>query len=127
MASSFSADKRDFALREIGCICCRMRGVNDQPGEKHHLLTTGLHGNGKRLGEKFTLCLCKHHHTGVDLGDVFISDIIGVSYGKQPKQFRKEFGSDKELLSYQNQLLCEYADNTIGISYETLGCEQEAA
>ena len=56
------AELRDTAIREIGCICCLHDGRGHVPCEKHHLLTTGLHGNGKRRGEAATVGLCSYHH-----------------------------------------------------------------
>ena len=48
---------RDFILREIGCVVARLRGMGYVPCDKHHLLSTGRHGNGKRRGEAFTVGL----------------------------------------------------------------------
>lgn len=115
------ADIRDFALREVGCIVCRDIGMGFVPCEKHHLLTTGKHGTGKRRGEKYTVGLCGYHHrneyTGSGLADAFWK---GPSYAGEPRAFRDRW-PDSWLLETQNRLLREYADKTIGITYEQLG------
>lgn len=98
---------RDFAIREIGCICCRDMGLGFVPAEKHHLLTTGMHGNGKRRGEQFTVGLCAYHHRGVG------TPTAGPSYAREPRAFRERW-PDAWLLETQDRLLAEWANNTIG-------------
>ena len=58
-------DLRFFAIGEIGCIVCKNRNLGFVPCERHHLLTTGLHGNGKRRGDEATVGLCQYHHRGI--------------------------------------------------------------
>ena len=48
------------ALHEIGCICCRKRGLSHWPIEIHHL----LRGN-RRRGHMYTIPLCAWTHRGV--------------------------------------------------------------
>lgn len=93
-----------FALiKEIGCICCRKDGFAWTYADVHHLLTTGLHGNGERRGDEFTLGLCKWHHVG--RRDESCHWAQGPSYATQAKAFRERYGSDEELLAHQNRLL----------------------
>ena len=101
-------DLRDFAIREIGCIIARQRGLGFLPCEKHHLLSTGLHGNGKRRGEKATVGLNVWSHRGVALPGWSEEDcrrVLGPSYAKEPREFRARYGTDDELLAYQNKLI----------------------
>jgi hypothetical protein len=103
-------EARDFALREIGCICCRLVGKRPMPAEKHHTLTTGLHGNGKRRGEKFVLGLCSYHHrSAAAVGTVMARSLKEQGYGPsladEPRAFRARFGTDNELLELQDKLI----------------------
>lgn len=113
-----NAEMRDFAIREIGCICCLIKGRGFVPAEKHHLLTTGLHGNGRRRGEQYTIGLCSYHHQGekaVGTSEARrLSVLAGPSYGDEPVLFREEFGTDAELLELQDRAIAAWADSTIG-------------
>lgn len=107
-----NAAMRDFAIRSIGCIACWKRGIGPTPCDKHHLLTTGLHGNGKRRGERFTIGLCTYHHQGEKAVGTRVAALMrvdhGPSYGDNARDFRAEFGTDDELLAYQNELIEEW-------------------
>ena len=111
------ADQRDFAIRDIGCICCLQRGIHSEC-EKHHLLSTGRHGNGKRRGERYTVGLCSYHHQGAKaVGTVAagqMRDRYGPSYGDEARAFREAFGDDAMLLEIQDRAIAAWADSTIG-------------
>ena len=100
---------RDFAIREIGCIVCRLRGLGFPACEKHHLLTTGCHGTGKRRGERFTVGLRPYHHRGVGAPTA----ALGPSYAREARAFRALYPDDV-LLAEQNERIEEWAANTIG-------------
>ena len=102
-------EMRDFIIRETGCIVCLHRGLGFMPAEKHHLLTTGRHGTGKRRGEKFTVGLCQFHHRGVGPS----SPEMGPSYANNARAFR-ELYSDEWLLAQQEMRINRYMGNTIG-------------
>lgn len=92
---------------ELGCVACRK-----QPGpatllnyEVHHLTDGGV-----RRGHAFTVCLCMWHHRGVSFfgNDVgWMTEMWGPSFFHDAREFRARYGSDDELLAYQNQLLME--------------------
>lgn len=106
-------DVRDFALREIGCICCLHDGRGYVPCEKHHLLTTGLHGNGKRRGESATVGLCPYHHRGI--GNP--ADYGTPSLAREPRAFRAHYGRDDELLKMQDEMIRAWSDSFVcGVS-----------
>ena len=105
------AEIRDFALREIGCIACRMDGRGYVPCEKHHLLKTGRHGNGKRRGERYTIGLCPYHHRGIGNPAVFGSP----SLAREPRSFRMRYGEDGPMLALQNRLIADWQASTMGI------------
>jgi len=112
-----NANMRDVAIRDIGCICCLEMGQTSQC-EKHHLLTTGLHGNGKRRGEQFTIGLCSYHHRGAHaVGGEMARQMAlsyGPSYADQPRQFREVFGDDENLLRAQNEFIEIWRESIIG-------------
>ena len=101
---------RDTAIRGIGCICCLREGLGFRPAEKHHLLTTGLHGNGSRRGEQFTVGLCAYHHRGIGSPAHYRSP----SLAREPKAFRARYGDDEALLAEQNRLIDIWKESFIG-------------
>lgn len=105
------SDVRDFAIREIGCIVCLHRGCGFMTAEKHHLLTTGKHGTGKRRGEQFTVGLCSYHHRGIGTPTAE----RGPSYAREPRAFRALY-PDEWLLDQQNKRLADWQANTIGVA-----------
>lgn len=102
---------RDFAIREIGCIACRIAGCTYPVGcEKHHLNAQDRHG-GKRLGEAYTVGLCPWHHRGVPFEfhtEAECRDAYGPSWAREPSAFRSRFGNGESLLAYQNDLLKQW-------------------
>lgn len=105
-----SPELRDVALREIGCIVAKMRGVGFIPGTKHHLLTTGMHGNGKRRGEKFTVLLSDWSHQGRVLPGWTFEDCyreLGPSYHHHAREFRDLY-PDNLLLEETEKALAEW-------------------
>ena len=100
---------RDTAIREIGCICCLSDGRGYVPCEKHHMLTTGLHGNGKRRGEDATVGLCGYHHRGIGNPAEYRSP----SLAREPRAFREQYGRDDALLARQDALIAIWADSFV--------------
>lgn len=103
---------RDFALRDIGCIVARLRGLPKIPAAKHHLLTTGFHGNGKRRGEKATVPLNDWSHQGRVLTEYgwdaeTCREKLGPSYYHEAAAFRAEY-PDALLLEETNKALDEW-------------------
>jgi len=85
--------KRMDALRELGCIACRIEGTHEMDSwqgtcDIHHFLS----GN-KRLGHWATVPLCPPHHTGP------------LGWHKNRRQFREVYGSDIDLLVYADRIL----------------------
>lgn len=103
---------RDVAIREIGCLATWLRFNEFAPCEKHHLLTTGRHGTGKRRGEQATIGLTQYYHRGYNysgLQEKFTRaealEYFGPSYADSPKLFRQTFGDDEFLLAEQDRLI----------------------
>lgn len=109
---------RDFAIREIGCLMCRLMKKRPLATEKHHLLSTGLHGNGKRRGEKATIGGCGYHHRGAAaVGTAMARSLKEQGYGPsladEPRAFRARFGTDDELLELQNKLIAAWRKGNV--------------
>jgi hypothetical protein len=105
-----NAEMRDFAIREIGDIVARIRGDGFEPCEKHHLLTTGLHGNGKRRGEKATVGLSPWRHRGVLLPgftEEAMTEKFGPSLARHAREFRATY-PDGLLLETQNEWIAKW-------------------
>ncbi len=96
------AQKRRFeAIKRIGCICCLIRSNASVACEIHHLVS----GN-KRRGHEFSIGCCEWHHRGVCYGgSKRATELLGPSLANGSKPFHAAFGSDDELLDYQNNLL----------------------
>lgn len=111
------AELRDFAVRDIGCIPCWIAGHEGVPCEKHHLLTTGLHGNGKRRGEQATIGCCPYHHRGQAAVGTITARMMradyGPSYADEPEAFRATFGTDDDLLKLQDDLISAWLGSVV--------------
>lgn len=94
---------RFSGIKDIGCICCKADGLRWVYAEIHHQLSTGFHGNGKRLGDEFTIGLCMWHHRG--LRDDSCRYASGPSYAAEAAAFRVQYGDDTALLNMQDRLL----------------------
>ena len=92
-------------IREMGCVCCRINGIVRLP-EIHHMRVGGKHGQ-KRLGHDFTFGLCAWHHRGENAwgSEGRGNFTYGPSFALEPARFRKLFGSQEELLEFQNLLI----------------------
>lgn len=118
--NQLSPNMRDVAIREIGCIITLRRFGTFAPCEKHHLLTTGRHGNGKRRGEQATIGLTPYYHRGYNYsglqGQYTRAEALkhfGPSYADSAKLFRQEFGSDEELLAEQDRLIAVWRESFV--------------
>jgi hypothetical protein len=119
MRQSRSTDKptaaesaRIVLVKKLGCICCMLnvqfwmpvpyRGVC----EAHHLLSGGL-----RRGHLFTIGLCRWHHQAVPprerMSESAAIAVYGPSVATGSKPFHVTYGSDDELLEFQNALLAQ--------------------
>lgn len=119
-AAGMTPDLRDFALREIGCIVAHLRGLPKIPGSKHHLLTTGQHGTGKRRGEAFTVLLSDWSHQGRVLTEYGWDEAtcrakLGPSYAREAAAFRAQY-PDTLLLQATETALAAWRSRTLGLA-----------
>lgn len=102
-------EARQQAARDIGCIIARKRLGVFIPGAIHHQNVGGKHGQ-KNLGHDETICMNDWSHQGYPL-TAYGWDAaecrrrLGPSLHHEARAFRAEFGTDAELLAYQNELL----------------------
>lgn len=114
--TSRAEQRRDAAIRDIGCIVCLLLGLGFVLCSKHHLLNTGHHGNGKRIGEKATVGLCDYHHQGKLVVGAALSRILyetrGPSYADNAREFRERW-PDSLLLAEQNRRIEAYMGSVV--------------
>jgi hypothetical protein len=101
---------RLVTVKALGCICCmlnREMGMATAyfgPGDAHHLLSGGL-----RRGHMATIGLCKWHHQAEPpypgMGEREAIERFGPSVATGSKPFHALYGSDDDLLEFQNALL----------------------
>jgi hypothetical protein len=109
-------EMRDFAIRDIGCIYCRMAGIEGwTPCEKHHL-NAGDKAGGERVGEKATVGACQWHHVGKCYHTQSIrycdtcTRLYGPSMKHNKRDFMERFGSGTEQLAYQDNLISNWCN-----------------
>lgn len=99
-------DARFDRIKRGNCLACWMRDIDLQGQglvEVHHLLS-----GGRRIGHMATVGLCQWHHRAVPLWGCVHAEMreeYGPSLAEGSKPFHREFGSDAELLTMQNELL----------------------
>lgn len=107
-------DWRFDALWSIGCMACLKLGYQRRPQVHHQNL--GQHAGQKRLGDRYTVALCEWHHEGITQGSCAdeMTILFGPSMKHQPVEFRKRFGSDEELLKYQDERIEKFRATVVG-------------
>ena len=95
------ANKRRFEIiREIGCIICKMELGVFSPCTWHH-----IDGQKNQEKHKLTIGLCEKHH---DADQKYPKSQDYVSRHPNKRVFERRYGSEQELLEYQNRLIEEY-------------------
>ena len=98
--------KRFEIIRDIGCVACILRGIYNNPPQIHHLVE-----GRKRLGHQYTCGLCYWHHVGglpTGAKQYEVEERLGPSYALSPRSFKEVFGTQRELLEFQNELINHY-------------------
>lgn len=112
------ADRRDFAIRDLGCTACYMSGLVGVPCEKHHL-NEGDQPGRKRRGEAFTVGLCQWHHVGKCSCEGAITDCWackaahGPSWHHHKREFLTEYGDGDAFLAVQNGRIEQWNNGTV--------------
>ena len=111
---------RYTAIREIGCIACRLFGVPGiVPPQIHHLNFGDKHG-GERRGDEFTIGLCPWHHVGQPHAGMLKAQsqtYSGPSWELRPSAFREQFGTGDELLAIQNALIAHWRSTFVTAAF----------
>lgn len=111
-------------MRTLGCIACLLNEVDHDLArvprttmvphagnqEIHHLTSSG-----RRRGHDDSICLCRYHHQGdllprYDVGYRETVRTFGPSFGRGRATFAAKYGTDDQLLAYQ-QLCLDNAAN----------------
>lgn len=101
--------RRFQAIKEIGCIPCRMLGYYNVPCDIQHCIS-----GGKRRGHSYSYGCCPYHHRNVtDLDKETAYRIFGPSLATNKKEFIERFGSDDELIAEQNRLIAEWENSFV--------------
>ena len=97
-------------VKRLGCICCMLNREISKPTayfgpcDAHHLLS-----GGRRRGHDFTIGLCKWHHQAEppysSMGMVQAIELFGPTVASGSKPFHGLYGTDDELLEFQDALL----------------------
>lgn len=91
--------RRLFFIKELGCVACRIRFGDASPGgDGHHAEDE----TGRPIGHHALICLCPGHHHRPDYRR------LGPSRHMHTVEFVAEFGTDLQLLEFQNALLEKY-------------------
>ena len=101
--------RRQDAIRELGCLLCMSEGIGWSPAEIHHITDCG-----RTISQDHTIGLCSWHHRGVThFKPEQATTIYGPSLARGAKPFRAHFGTNEELLRQQNETLrmAGYADH----------------
>lgn len=102
---------RIVLVKKLGCICCMLNRTWGMPVayigicEAHHLLSGGL-----RRGHNYTIGLCRWHHQGVPPQPMHEREAIamyGPTVATGSKPFHVMYGTDDELLEFQDALLAQ--------------------
>lgn len=109
-------DWRFDAIWAIGCIACRKFGYPERRCQVHHQ-NLDEHAGQLQLGDSHTVGLCEWHHQGITTDGYCADEItikLGPSMKHQPIEFREKFGSDEQLLQYQNELIEDFRATVVG-------------
>ena len=93
--------KRWALICEKGCIVAHKHGHSFVPCEIHHLKSGNL-----RIGHLYTIGLSAYIHRG-EYMNLERGNAYGVSLADGSRRFHAVYGSDQELLDYQQDLIGE--------------------
>lgn len=97
------ARRMDILKHDVGCIACRMEGLDYIPPDIHHIVD-----GGRRLGHSHTVPLCPWHHRGRG------PEMPGPSLARNKRKFIERYGAEPKLLKITNKLVAGVSRNIIG-------------
>lgn len=99
--------RRYEALRELGCVACRLeKWHGNLPVEIHHLVDKGYRKHSG--GNQATIGLCTWHHRGEPIMGhtlTWMRGIYGPSMRLESREFARVYGTQRELLARVNEML----------------------
>lgn len=105
-------DRRLYFIKEIGCVACLMKFGSAEPGgDGHHCFI-----DNKPRSHDDMVCLCKWHHLKRPPNGYTerrALQVYGPSRHGHAVLFEQEFGTDAQLLEFQNARLKAYCDSFV--------------
>lgn len=95
--------RRFQMAQSVGCICSHIMGLGYNDCEIHHILS-----GGRRISHDHTICMSAWHHRGIvpsGFTEKEVKEVMGPSMAKNPKEFEEVFGTQMELLEFQNEAI----------------------
>jgi hypothetical protein len=93
-------------IYDLGCLPCRLIGINNQPCQIQHVLS-----GGRRVSHSYSYGSCPYHHEGIPLNGISIETMykrFGPSRKLHKKEFTDQFGTEEELVEMQDITLNKY-------------------
>ena len=94
------------AIYSVGCLPCWLLGIEFNPCTIQHVVE-----GRKRLGHDFTYGACGWHHQGYPLDGKTqkqTEEMLGPSLALSKKKYIERFGSERELVRLENQMISGY-------------------
>jgi hypothetical protein len=105
--------RRLYFIKEIGCVACLKRFGEASPGgDGHHAEDEA----GRAISHATMICLCDWHHTGKPPSGYTkraALDHYGPSRHGHAVAFAETFGTDLQLLEFQNARLASYCSSFV--------------
>ncbi|MGB1561573.1 MAG: Ref family recombination enhancement nuclease [Sinimarinibacterium flocculans] len=115
-APNAAQQERFRRMYQVGCICCRLVGLGHVECQINHHLS-----GGRRISHDATTGECPWHHVGEPPAGMTPSEAraaFGPSRKLESRLFHVQFGSDEQLLAFQNRLIdITPAPRTVGRRY----------
>jgi hypothetical protein len=90
-------EARFIAIKEDGCLCCRIDANRYVEPDIHHLKSGNI-----RRGHQYTIGLCCWHHRGWPVEPSYFPTDPGPSLADGSRTFHEHYGSDDFLLQLQD-------------------------
>jgi len=103
--------RRFHAIYEIGCIPCWIEGIKNEPCQIQHVLS-----GGRRVSHSHSYGSCPWHHEGQPKNDLTIEQaygIFGPSRKHHKREFTEKYGTEGELIEFQNQAIKAYEESFV--------------
>lgn len=106
-ASKLESDRMALIKEQAWCMPCILIG---KPNRPYTTIQHVVEGN-KRLGHRYTYGCCPYHHLGHVPDGIERQEMLqefGVSLAWSRKEYRAQFGKEKDLVSLQDELIWSF-------------------